>query len=135
MRQEPSRAELFEYFVYYRWRMLPGRDVRRYVRADQLHAIDIEPVAARKRSALDCFKSQTTRYYPWQDRPILSQPSLDEVCRNPEVFLRHNPALAGTTVFAAARRWIRFVHAFEPTAKRSKDRFMALIRRGGHWNV
>jgi LmbE family N-acetylglucosaminyl deacetylase len=130
VQREASRPELFEYFVYYRWRMLPGRDVRRYLRADQLHAIDIQPVAGRKRSALECFKSQTTRYYPWQDRPILSQASLDEVCRTPEMFLKHNPALAGTAVFTEAQGWIRLVHAIEPTAKRRKDRFMALIRRG-----
>jgi LmbE family N-acetylglucosaminyl deacetylase len=134
LQQEGSRVQLFEYFVYYRWRMLPRQDVRRYLRADQLHAIDIQHVAARKRSALQCFKSQTTQYYPWQDRPILSQTSLDEVCQNPEFFLSHNPAFAGSAVFSEAQRWIRFVHAFEPTAKRRKDRIMALIRRGARWN-
>jgi hypothetical protein len=115
--------------------MLPRQDVRDYVQADQLHAVDIQPVAERKRRALDCFKSQTTQYYPWQDRPILSQPSLDEVCRKPEVFLRHNASLAGPAVFAEARQWIRFVHAFEPPAKRRKDWIMALIRRGARWNA
>ena len=135
LRREHSRAQLFEYFVYYRWRMLPGRDVRTYVRADQLLAVDIAPVAVRKRTALDCFKSQTTQYYSWQDRPILSQASLNEVCRNPEVFLRYDPALAGAAVFTGARAWIRFVHAFEPMAKRCKDQIMALIRRGTHWNA
>jgi LmbE family N-acetylglucosaminyl deacetylase len=128
-----SPAQLFEYFVYYRWRLLPGRDVRTYVRADAVFAVDIQPVAARKRDALDCFTSQTTPYYEWQDRPILSQSSLDEVCRHPEIFLRYDPALAGMTVFRGARAWIRFVHAFEPMAKRRKDQAMALIRRGRRW--
>jgi LmbE family N-acetylglucosaminyl deacetylase len=135
LRTENSPAQLFEYFVYYRWRMLPSRDVRRYIRADQLLAVDIGMVAERKRTALDRFKSQTTRYYSWQDRPILSQTSLDEVCRQPEVFLRHDPALAGVAVFTGARAWIRFVHAFEPMAKRRKDQVMALIRRGTRWNA
>ena len=130
-----NRAQLFEYFVYYRWRMLPSRDVRTYVRRDQLVAVDIAPVAELKRRALDCFRSQTTQYYPWQDRPILSESSLDEVCRNPELFLRFDPALAGVAVFAGARAWIRFVHAFEPTAKRRKDQVMALLRRGVRWNA
>ena len=125
-----SRAQLFEYFVYYRWRMLPGRDVRAYLRRDAAFAVDIQAVAEQKRRALDCFKSQTTQYYPWQDRPILSQGSLEEVCGQPEVFLRYDPALAGSAVLSAARAWIRFVHAFEPKAKRRKDRVMALIRRG-----
>jgi LmbE family N-acetylglucosaminyl deacetylase len=135
LRREGSAAEVFEYFVYYRWRMLPGRDVRAYVRADQLLAVDIEPVAARKRAALDCFRSQTTQYYPWQDRPILSQTSLDEVCRHPEVFVRFDPALAGLAIFTTRRAWIRLVHALEPRAKRRKDQVMALIRRGKRWNA
>jgi hypothetical protein len=46
------------------------------------------------------------------------------------MFLKHNPALAGAAVFTEAQGWIRLVHAIEPTAKRRKDRFMALIRRG-----
>jgi LmbE family N-acetylglucosaminyl deacetylase len=125
-----SRAQLFEYFVYYRWRMLPGRDVRAYLRSDAVFAVDIQGVAEQKRRALDCFRSQTTQYYPWQDRPILSRSSLDEVCGQPEIFLRYDPALAGSAVLSGARTWIRFVHAFEPIAKRRKDRVMALIRRG-----
>jgi LmbE family N-acetylglucosaminyl deacetylase len=135
LRREGSRAELFEYFVYYRWRMLPRRDVRMYVRTDQLLAVDIAPVAGRKRMALDCFRSQTSRYYAWQDRPILPQSSLDEVCRHPEVFLKYDPSLRGEAVFTGARRWIRLVHAFEPIAKRRKDQVMALVRRGTRWNV
>jgi LmbE family N-acetylglucosaminyl deacetylase len=135
LRREGSRAQLFEYFVYYRWRMLPGRDVRTYIRGDQLLAVDVEPVARQKRTALDCFRSQTTQYYPWQDRPILSRSSLDEVCRHPEVFLRYDPAFEGEAVFTGAREWIRLVHWFEPRAKRRKDQVMALIRRGIRWNA
>jgi LmbE family N-acetylglucosaminyl deacetylase len=135
LQRADSRAQLFEYFVYYRWRMLRRGDVRTYVRTDQLLAVDIAPVAARKRMALDCFKSQTTQYYPWQDRPILSQTSLDEVCGHPEIFLKHDPGLSGAAVFTGARGWIRFVHAFEPRAKRHKDQVMALVRRGTRWNA
>lgn len=129
------QSDVFEYFVYYRWRMLPGRDVRRYVRPDQLLEVDITELAGTKRTALDCFKSQTTRFYSWQDRPILTQTSLDEVCRHSEFFIRYDAALPGTTVFAGARGWIRLVHAFEPVAKRRKDRVMALVRRGLDWNA
>lgn len=133
MQRVESEAQVFEYFVYYRWRMLRSRDVRTYIRSDAVFAVDIQPVAGRKRDALDCFKSQTTQYYPWQDRPILSQSSMNEVCQHPEIFLRYDPALAGVAVFSGARAWIRFVHAFEPMMKRRKDHVMALIRRGTSW--
>jgi LmbE family N-acetylglucosaminyl deacetylase len=125
-----ATPQVFEYFVYFRWRLLPGRDVRRYVRPDQLLEVDIAEVAAIKRSALDCFVSQTTCFYSWQDRPILTQSSLDEVCRRPEFFVKYDPAFPQAAIFAKARPWIRLVHAVEPGAKRRKDRVMALIRRG-----
>jgi LmbE family N-acetylglucosaminyl deacetylase len=128
--QPGTTAQVFEYFVYFRWRLLPGRDVRRYVRPDQLLEVDIADVATAKRKALDCFTSQTTCFYSWQDRPILTQSSLDEVCRRPEFFVKYDPAFPGAGIFASARPWIRFVHAVEPGAKRRKDRVMALIRRG-----
>ncbi len=57
------RSHLIEYFVYYRWRLLPERDVRRYIRPDLIMAVDLAPVAALKRAALECFASQTTRFY------------------------------------------------------------------------
>jgi LmbE family N-acetylglucosaminyl deacetylase len=135
LRRGDYRAELFEYFVYYRWRLLRRRDVRAYVRTDQLVTVGIEDVAAQKRRALDCFKSQTTQFYQWQDRPILSRASLDEVCRTPEFFLRYDPALSGTAVFTGARNWIRLVHQAEPFIKKRKDQALALVRRGMHWNV
>jgi len=124
------QAQIFEYFVYYRWRMLPRRDIRAYLDPSALVSVDIGAVAQRKRAALDCFTSQTTHFYPWQDRPILSLASLDEVCRNAELFLRYDPQRPGAAVLTRARAWIRLVHELEPRAKRSKDRVMAIIRRG-----
>lgn len=124
------RAQVYEYFVYYRWKLLPRRDIRAYIDPRQLNEIDITSVSRLKRAALDCFTSQTTRFYPWQDRPILSPASLDEVCRNAELFLRYDPAHAGSAVLTQGRAWIRLVHELEPRAKRGKDQLMALVRRG-----
>jgi LmbE family N-acetylglucosaminyl deacetylase len=66
------KAQLIEYFVYYRWRLLPKRDIRKYIRPQYLFTLDISDVAKQKRRSLDCFASQTTIYYPWQTRPILT---------------------------------------------------------------
>jgi LmbE family N-acetylglucosaminyl deacetylase len=122
------KAELFEYFVYSNWRLLPEQDIRRYISPLQLLEIDIKPEASLKRQALECFESQTTRFYPWQQRPNLTQSLLDQVCRSPEAFLRYDPALPGAAVFNRARAWIRLAHALEPPLKRGKDRAVALVR-------
>jgi LmbE family N-acetylglucosaminyl deacetylase len=111
---------LAEYFVYHRWRLLPGRDLRAYVRPDRMVEVDMTPVAARKRAALECFRSQVTRYYPWQTRPILTPELLDDECRRPERFLRYDPALPGARVLTRARGWIRVAHRLEPALQRTK---------------
>lgn len=126
--QEPLQAQLTEYFVYYRWRLLPGRDVRKYVRADNLVQIDIQDVSEQKRRALDCFKSQTTKLFGWQQRPILTDTLLSDVCRQPEVFLRYDSMFPGARIFTRARTWIQFVHRAEPELKKRKDAMLALFR-------
>src|SRR5690606_87078 len=125
-----SRAQLIEYFVYYRWRLLPGGDVRRYITPQHLLGVDIKDVAARKRMALDSFRSQTTIYYDWQTRPILTSTLLDEECVGPEFFLPYDPSAPGATVFTRAVPWIRIVHRLEPFLQRWKYRVGALLRRG-----
>lgn len=113
-------ATLLEYFVYYRSRLLPRRDVRRYLRPDHVLHLDIASVAARKRAALDCFKTQTTKFYAWQTRPILQPSLLDEECAAPEQFLRYDGALPGTRVFTGWVPWIRIAHRLEPVLVRWK---------------
>ena len=122
-------SSLYEYFIYYRWRLLPARDVRRYVRPEYLLEVNTEDVAGKKRIALDCFKSQTTKYYPWQTRPILMPNLLDERAQNPEVFLRYDPAVAGNAVFSRATFWIQIVHGLEPFLQKWKYRVGALLYR------
>lgn len=120
-REAASSAALYEYFVYYRWRLLPEGDVRRYLRPDDVWRVNIAAVAAHKRAALDMFKSQTTRFYPWQNRPNLKPQFLDEVSRTPEFFLRYTASRPGPAVFDRARTWIRVSHWLEPRIKKGKD--------------
>jgi LmbE family N-acetylglucosaminyl deacetylase len=129
-REGAIRATLVEYFVYYRWRLLPGGDVRAYVRPEQLIRLDIARVAARKRAALDCFTTQTTRYYAWQTRPILRPELLDEECVGPELFLRYDPAMPGARVFRSLVPWIRIAHRLEPVLLRWKYRLKSSLLRG-----
>jgi LmbE family N-acetylglucosaminyl deacetylase len=124
-----SQTAVSEYFVYYRWRLLEGRDVRRYIRSGLLVEVDTTGVAERKRAALRCFRTQTTCFYPWQTRPILTSALLDEVSFSPEVFLRRDRAGDGAAVFVRARLWIRIVHRLEPFLQRWKYRIGATLKR------
>ena len=114
------RAQVSEYFVYHRWRLLPRRDVRRYIRPEYLLELPIADVAERKRASLDCFETQTTRYYDWQTRPILTPELLDDECARPEFFLRCDPAVRGAAVFSRAATWIRIAHRLEPRLQKWK---------------
>jgi LmbE family N-acetylglucosaminyl deacetylase len=117
-----------EYFVYYRWALIAGGDVRRFLKPGLLIEIDGSDASERKHDALIHYRSQTTRFYPWQDRPILPPERVVEVCRAPEYFLRYDADCPGSCVFARSRRWLRLVHAVEPRLKRRKEEVRALLR-------
>ena len=124
-----TQPHLIEYFVYYRWRLMPKRDIRRYIGPQFLFKLEIADVASQKRQALDCFRSQTTIYYPWQTRPILTSILLDEECQNPEFFLISNHFSAGAHVFSSSVLWIRVVHRLEPFLQRWKYQISATFSR------
>jgi LmbE family N-acetylglucosaminyl deacetylase len=120
---------LTEYFVYHRWKLLPRGDVRRYIHPSELLQVDIAGASRAKRAALDCFTSQTTRFYAWQRRPNLTPALLDDVSREPELFLRYRLSAPGESVLDGPVTWIRVAHSIESPLKRCKDRIVALARR------
>jgi LmbE family N-acetylglucosaminyl deacetylase len=122
-------AQLIEYFVYYRWRLMPRRDIRKYIKPRFLFKLDITDVAELKRKSLDCFTSQTTIFYPWQTRPILTSTLLDEECDNPEFFLISHGSFSGTAVFSGSLLWIRLVHRIEPILLRWKYLALSMLKR------
>lgn len=128
LKQNLIQAQLIEYFVYYRWRLLPKGDIRKYIRPKYLFAFDFSDVATLKRKSLDCFASQTTIYYPWQTRPVLTSTLLDEECANPEYFLM-NASLSGIAVFSNFILWIRLAHRLEPILLRWKYLTLSALKR------
>jgi LmbE family N-acetylglucosaminyl deacetylase len=124
-----SSPEIYEYFVYNRYRLLPGGDIRKAIRPDLLYSLDIQAWSEQKRAALKRYKSQTTLYYDWQVRPILPPTRVEQVSEQPEVFLRYDPDLPGAGVFGRANAWIRLVHFIEPRLKRVKEQLLAMRRR------
>lgn len=128
-RQGLHQATLLEYFVYYRWRLLPTGDVRNYVHPQYLLEVDIQDVSVQKRRALEKFKSQTTKFYSWQMRPILTDILLEDVSQTPELYLQYDPSVPGTKVFSRAVTWIRLVHRMEPFLKKWQYQVGAFLRR------
>jgi LmbE family N-acetylglucosaminyl deacetylase len=128
LRGSPNPPVLLEYFVYHRLRFVPGGDVRRALRPGRLLQVDTTPAVAAKRAALQCYVSQTTLAYPWQERPILTEDSLRRRCAEPECFLPTDPSapLADDIPSGAAR--IRLATLAMRFGKRPKDRAVALAR-------
>lgn len=124
-----DRSELLEYFIYYRSRLVPGGDLRAYVRPACRMAVDIGGASASKRGALERFESQTRRLFDFQTRPILTEALLDEVCREPEQFVRYSSEFPGPSVLEGPVAWIRLAHRLEPLLKKSKDGIVELLRR------
>lgn len=109
---------VFEYFVYYQWKLLPRRDIRRHIRPEALLRVDLEAVSAAKRRALDCFTSQITRFHPVQHRPVLSNAMLQDFAGGPEYLL---DAGSATPLFDLPLPLIHAVHQIEPAAKWIKE--------------
>jgi LmbE family N-acetylglucosaminyl deacetylase len=120
------RARLVEYFVYTQRRLLPRGDVRAYVRPAEAITVPLDGVDSLKRRALDCFTSQTTRYFEWQDRPVLTEDVLRRSCTGAEWFVPYAP-LPANVLRAAA--WVRLATAIEPPLKRIKDDAVGWLRR------
>lgn len=130
LQQEKHNADCVEYFVYHRWQLLPGKDVRKFIRPDQLLEVDIREYSDLKKKSLQCYTSQTTLFYSWQDRPILPPERVGEVSGSPEYFLKYDPALAGATIFSKSGAWIRIAHRVEPFIKQKKEQIASLFRAG-----
>ncbi len=122
-------AGLHEYFVYSEWKLLPGGDIRSWIRPELLGSLRAtEEIRLRKRRALELHKSQTTLHFAWQRRPSLGPGFLDRVCSEAEAFLSTSLAPTGSGVFKGGAMRIHAAHTLEPVLKRAKDRFVALVR-------
>jgi LmbE family N-acetylglucosaminyl deacetylase len=129
LQSSSRKVQLFEYFVYHRWRLLPKQDIRKYIKLPYLLVLEISDVAHLKRKALGCFASQTTIYYPWQTRPILTPALVEEECSTPEYFLLAHPDSPGASVFSSMVLWIRLVHRLEPILLRWKYITLSTLKR------
>lgn len=122
MRVNGLQAEVFEYFVYTKWRMLRTGDVRDYVPADDTVRVWSAQAAERKRAAMARHRSQTSLFFPGQRRAILSDALIGEACETPEAFLRYRPDRPGRRGLERGRCWVPVACALEPGLKRLKDR-------------
>ncbi len=127
VRKVDDRTKIVEYFVYYRWRLIPGGDLRKLIAASRLVTVDISGVRAVKHRALTCYQSQTTIYAAWQRRPILPPERLNEVSDAPEQFVISDVGEIGRSPLGRLRYWIPVAHRLEPFLKRQKDRLLLLL--------
>jgi len=72
--------------------------------------------------------SQTTRFFPWQTRPILAAGNLEEVCTAPECFLQTDAASRGRRILARLPLWTQCAHVLEPRLKRTKEWSKSLLQ-------
>jgi LmbE family N-acetylglucosaminyl deacetylase len=130
IRQSGVQVEVYEYFVYNRYRMLPGGDIRKFISPELLLSVDIREWSVVKKNALGCYASQTTRYYNWQERPILPSERVEQVSQQPEIFLRYDPEWEGASIFGKRKSWIRLTHFIEPQLKRWKELGLTWLHAG-----
>lgn len=119
---------ILEYFIYFRWRLIGGRDIRLRILKGKLMKVDISPVSIAKRRALSRYLSQTSILYSWQETPILTEESVQQRCREPEYFLVTDPKEPLLACFSGRRYSILFSHYAERFGKRRKDQMVAFFK-------
>ncbi len=119
-----TSAQILEYFIYYRLQLLPKKDIRTYIQPQHLVSSNIDAQSELKRRSLQAFKTQTTRFYSWQTRPLLSQELIHEVCTTPETFLQSDMQ---RRVFTKGNRIIPIVTQLEAMLKRTKSRIILFL--------
>lgn len=124
-----SSAVLLEYFIYFRWRLIKSRDIRRMIPDSRLLNVDISAVASMKSASIHLYASQTEILGDWQDQPILTARSISARCSEPEDFLYSNPSEPLAAVFTGNRLHIVAAHFIERLGKRPKDQLRALLGR------
>lgn len=88
LRECDDDVRLLQYIVYFRWPLLGNVDIRRNICPEQAFVVDVTSVLPEKRRALDCFVSQFTCFYPWQERPGVQRSMIDESYSTPqEIFI------------------------------------------------
>jgi len=122
------RGTVLEYFIYFRWRLIKGRDIRLRIPKGNLLHVDISSVSAAKRNALSRYRSQTSILYAWQETPILTEERVQQRCREPECFLVADPAEPLLSCFSSSKYWFLFAHYVERLGKRRKDQVLAFFK-------
>ena len=118
---------MLEYFIYFRWRLIESRDIRKMIPAARLLNIDISAVADKKSATIYLYTSQTNILSDWQEHPILTARSISERCSEPECFLYSDPSESLSAVFTGSRFRIVAAHYIERVGKRRKDQLIALL--------
>jgi len=116
-----SAIRTLEYFVYHRWRMLPGGDIRRWIGEEYRVEVPVGAQAQSKRRAIEAYASQTRVEPGLREVPVLSAALIDEECRGSEYFVDTRQAPPDGRLFSGWRWWIPVAHAIEPPLKRLKD--------------
>jgi LmbE family N-acetylglucosaminyl deacetylase len=115
---------LYQYFVYYRYPMTPGTDIRRSVAARHMRRVDIAEVREVKRRALACYPSQVTAYYPWQTRAVLTPETVERLTSGDEVFAAFDEGTPDRALFEGVPPWFWPALRFGPRAVFLKKRYL-----------
>lgn len=112
-----------EYFVYYNWKLLPQKDVRRIIQDDYLLVYyPSKDDSECKRKLFSFYGSQTSLFYKGQQNAILSEEYIKATSLQPEFYLK-SFAEKEDNIFRATNIYLRIICSIEPSFKRLKDRF------------
>ena len=124
-RSADAAPTMLEYFIYYRWPLLQGNDVRSKAPTRRMVAIEASSGSCSKADLIAGYESQTQIMYPWQTSPVLTSASITERCSQPEWLLVSNP-VNPISDFQGSGVMLRLAHLAQTLGKRRKDQAVAI---------
>ena len=94
-----------------------------------MRLVEVGAVSDVKRKALDAFVSQTTVYYPWQHKPVLSDELLSEFSAGPEFFMPVEPGLRDRDILTTSPFLVQLLNRLEPLLKNTKEKLLSIKHR------
>ena len=122
---------LCEYFIYYRSRLLPGGDVRHYLRPECRLSFHSDVEMRAKRRAIDCHHTQRTKFFPWQTRPVLTDTVVESTIASPEVICRPVTGARSKRPLRLPSDMVSITQSLEFRLKSAKDALRQRTRRSG----
>jgi len=116
--------KVVEYFVYYNRRLLPRKDVRKFIKDNFLWLFNPSQADSKwKKEMFKFYNSQTSSFYSNINKPALKEKFINDVSSQPEYYLKSFMG-KNNEFFSINPLVLKTISFIEPILKKMKDNIL-----------